>query len=594
MENSVRGHSESPQGGPPRRGPRSRWLLPAALIATAIGVAVAFALLRDGGREAAPPAPTKPGATTRPALRTVFTAPPRVAKPRDLRDPGRVGVGTTDPAVADYVPGRLIIKFEDDARPEAVRTVLAGIDGELEARVDPLDVRVVDVAPADTDAALAEAAASPAVEYVERDSAVRSFATPNDMLWSAQWGPLLVDGPDAWDASMGSPGIVVAVLDTGIDGTHPDLQSALVAGYDFVNGDSDPSDDQGHGTASAGVIAARTNNGTGQAGICWRCSLMPVKVLGSNGVGSTSVVAAGIVWAADHGARVISLSLGGEDSTHTLADAVAYAVGKGVVIVASAGNSGNANLNYPAAYPGVIAVAGTTETDELYSWSNFGAWVHVAAPGCNVAPYLNGEYVNFCGTSSAAPIVAGIAGLALSARPGATRAEIENALTFSALPLGTAVRSGRVSASGTLKALGAQPVAKAPAPAVAPPPAAAPSPPAAAPSAPAPSPTTAAPPTAGETAPAAGPATLRGRLPAGTPVRLRARPLTAGLVNATLVAPGSRGLTLVLLDARGKEVARASGRSPLRLSRTVPSGTYRFVVRSVTRGSFTLSIASGR
>lgn len=585
MENSVRGHSTSPDGGPPRRGRRSRRLLLSLLVAIAIATAVAFALLRDDGREAAPAAPKSPGAATRTSLRTVFTTPPRVAKPRDLGDPGRVGVGTSDPAVADHVPGRLIIKFEDDARPEAVRAVLAGIEGELEARVDPLDVRVVDVPPADTQAALAEAAASPAVEYVERDAAVRSFATPNDTLWLEQWGPLLVDGPDAWDASMGSPSIVVAVLDTGIDGTHPDLQSSLVAGYDFVNGDSDPADDQGHGTASAGVIAARTNNGTGQAGICWRCSLMPVKVLDGNGSGSTSVVAAGIVWAVDHGARVISLSLGGEDSTQTLADAVAYAVDKGAIMVASAGNSGNANLNYPAAYPGVIAVAGTTQADELYSWSNFGAWVQVAAPGCNVAPYLNGEYVNFCGTSSAAPIVAGIAGLALSARPGATRAEVENALTLSATPLGSAVRSGRVSASGTLKALGAQPVVRTPGPAVAPPAAVAPSP----------APRSATPPTPAESAPAASaPTRLRGRLAAGTPLRLGARPLSAGPVRATLIAPGSRGLTLVLLDARGKEVARASGRSPLRLSRTVRSGNYRFVVRSGSRSPFTLSITSGR
>jgi subtilisin family serine protease len=588
MKNGVRGHSEPPCGRRARRARLLVWALASVLVLVA---AVAFALLRSGDREAAPKSPETVSPSPRTSLRTVFTAPPNVAKPRDLGDPGRVGLGTSDPAVSDFVPGRLIIKFEDDARPEAVQRVLAGLDGELEAQVDPLDVHVVDVPPAQTNEALAEAAASPAVEYVERDAAVRSFATPNDTLWGEQWGPLMVDGPEAWNAATGSPGIVVAVLDTGIDGTHPDLQSSLVPGYDFVNGDSDASDDQGHGTASAGIIAARTNNGRGQAGICWRCSLMPVKVLDANGSGSTSVVAAGIVWAVDHGARVISLSLGGEDSTQTLSDAVAYAVGKGVILVASAGNSGNSNLNYPAAYEGVIAVAGTTATDELYSWSNFGPWVHVAAPGCNVAAYLNGEYVNFCGTSSAGPIVAGIAALALSAKPAASRAEIENALTLSVAPLGTAVRHGRVSANRTLQALGVQPAAKAPAPVAAPPPAATPTP-AATPSPPVatpPAPTTA--PAAAVPAPAA-PTRLRGRLTPGGLLRLGVRRLSAGQVTATLTAPGNRGLTLMLLDSRGKAIARATGPTPLRLSHSVTAGNYRFVVRGSKRGPFTLSVAS--
>jgi thermitase len=113
-----------------------------------------------------------------------------------------------------------------------------------------------------------------------------------------------------------------------------------VAGYDVINDDADPRDDRGHGTAAAGVIAARTHNREGQAGICWNCSIMPVKVLDSNGSGTTSAVASGIVWAADHGARVISMSLGGAGTTQALTNAVAYAAGKGVLLLAAAGNSG--------------------------------------------------------------------------------------------------------------------------------------------------------------------------------------------------------------------------------------------------------------
>jgi len=233
------------------------------------------------------------------------------------------------------------------------------------------------------------------------------------------------------------------------------------------------------------------------------------------------------------------------------------------VVVAAAGNSGNSELNYPAAFEGVISVAGTTPTDELYSWSNFGPWVKVAAPGCNVAPYPNGEYVNFCGTSSATPIVAGVAGLVLSARPGATPRQVEDALIHSVVQLGSAVLNGRVSAQRTLEAPGLQPPKTTPV-----------------------LPTTpSAPSTPART-------TIRGRLTGGTPLRLNAR-LPSGRATATLIAPGSGALALILANSRGAEVARVSGRSPLRLSRTVTAGRYRFVVRGSGRIPFTLRIASG-
>ena len=566
----MRERPETPRDDHLDRGRAGAWLVLPFLASIAVAAfAVALVALRDDGREAGrPPATTTPDLPAGTSLRTVFTAPRRAAlKPGPPADPGGVGVGGPGAGKVEYVPGGLIVKFVDGTSPDAARRVLDRVDADLEALVDPLDVRVVEVPPAETRDALATVAASPAVEYVERDVAVQSFATsPNDTLWGEQWGPLVVDAPGAWDIVRGSPRTVVAVLDTGVDASHPDLHASLVAGYDFVNGDSDPADDEGHGTAVAGVIAARTNNGTGQAGICWNCSLMPVKVLDASGSGDTSDVAAGIVWAVDHGARVISMSLGGPGPTQTLADAVAYAIGKGSVVVAAAGNDGNSDLNYPAAFDGVIGVAGTTRTGELYSWSNFGSWVQVAAPGCNVAPYLNGEYVNFCGTSSATPIVAGIAGLVLSARPGATGREVENALVHSVVQLGSAVRHGRVSAQGTLEALGGQPHKTSPVPAFT------------TPSTPSASSSTAR-------------ATIRGRLAAGAPVWLNAR-LPSGRATATLIVPGARALSLMLVDSRGAKVALASGRSPLRLTRVVDAGRYRFVVRGSARVPFTVRIAS--
>lgn len=547
--------STLPGGGRPGRGRAGLWLV-LALLAVVAG-AVAFAVLRDDGDGVSPPgAKTVPDASGGTSLRTVFTAPRR---PAPKRGGPRAGVGVPGAADAEYVPGRLIVKFVDGTGSDVVRRVLARADADLETSVVPLDVRVVEVPPAGMRDALATVAASPAVEYVERDVVVSTFATtPNDTLWTEQWGPLMMDAPGAWDIARGSPGIVVAVLDTGVDATHPDLQAAsLVAGYDFVNGDDDPADDEGHGTAAAGVVGARTNNGKGQAGMCWRCSLMSVKVLDAEGSGSTADVAAGIVWAVDHGARVISMSLGGPESTQTLEDAVAYAIGKGAVLVAAAGNSGNSELNYPAALEGVISVAGTTPSDGLYSWSNFGPWVQMAAPGCNVAPYPNDEYVNFCGTSSATPLVAGVAGLVLSARPGATRREVEDALIRSVVQLGSAVHHGRVSAERTLEALGAlAPVA-------------------------APTPAPAAP---------ARRARARDKVVAGArllrPLRL------SGRVTATLLVPGTRALSLTLLDSRGAVVARVTGRSPLRLSRIVTAGRYRFAVRGNGPAPVTLRIAS--
>src|SRR5207302_693694 len=159
---------------------------------------------------------------------------------------------------------------------------------------------------------------------------------------------------------------------------------------------------------SAGVIAARSNNHVGGAGVCWRCLVMPIKALDSKGSGDDTLIAAGIVWAVDHGAQVINLSLGGPGSSVELANALAYASAKGVVVLAAAGNAGVTTQFYPAADPQVVSVAATTVADNRYSWSNFGSWVRLAAPGCNIAPILGDGYGTFCGTSSATPVVAGL------------------------------------------------------------------------------------------------------------------------------------------------------------------------------------------
>jgi subtilisin family serine protease len=288
-------------------------------------------------------------------------------------------------------------------------------------------------------------------------------AGPNDPLWGSSWSLAKVNAPAAWKLTNGSPETVVAVLDTGADLHHPDLEGAFVPGYDFVNHDDDPSDDHGHGTMVAGVIAARANNGIGGAGTCSRCSVMPVKVIAGNGTGNAGDVALGIAWAADHGARVINLSfvLSGPDDG--VANAIAYARGLGAVVVAAAGNAGSPDVTFPAGLPGVVSVTGTDGADARYSWANYGSWVRLAAPGCSQATAPAAGYGDFCGTSSAAAFVSGLAGLARSLAAGATGDAIASELAAHTVPVGSFVSAGRVDAAALLNAFRPAPAQLAPA-----------------------------------------------------------------------------------------------------------------------------------
>src|SRR5205814_6071605 len=183
----------------------------------------------------------------------------------------------------------------------------------------------------------------------------------------------------------------------------------------------------------------------------------PVKVLGADGTGTTADVATGIVWATDHAARVISMSLSATAGTSALQGAVQYAHDRGVVLVAAAGNFGNATPTYPAAYAEVLSVAGTDPNDALYSWSDFGTWVKVAAPGCNYTTGRSEWFGSFCGTSSAAPAVAGVAGLAFSYAPSATNTAVEAASEATAVKLATSATYGRVDAYAALVSLNGAP-----------------------------------------------------------------------------------------------------------------------------------------
>jgi subtilisin family serine protease len=343
---------------------------------------------------------------------------------------------------------RILVHFGPHMGAAGQRTLIGRVGGHRLATVSRLGTAVVRVPVAEKARALVLLRRQPGVTYAETDGIVHAYAAAiNDPyslsgsslpLWPLA-NPLF---PDAWSLTTGNSSVVVAVVDTGVQADHPDLLGTVTSGYDFVNHDTSPADDDGHGTAVAGIIAAHANNGIGIAGLCWNCKIMPVKVLDASGSGTDADVADGIVWAVDHGADVINLSLGGTETSQTLSDAVSYAERLGVVVAAAAGNDGvnpiaGATPNYPAAYSGVISVGAVDATKTRYVWSNHGSWVAVDAPGCTNSTWLGSQYIvetagvplsNFCGTSAASPFVAGLAGLVRSYNLAATSASVVSSI----------------------------------------------------------------------------------------------------------------------------------------------------------------------
>ncbi len=481
------------------------------------------------------------------------------------------------------VPGQLLVRYRDGVQAAAVDALEKSHGAARKAEIRALRLHVVSVPTGDEDAIALALGSDARVEIVERDFAVTSTGTtPNDYWWPNEWSEVKTRTNLAWDMTQGSSSIVIASLDTGVDLTQPDLQAKLVAGYNVLNGSSDATDDNGHGTWAAGVAAAASNNSIGVASYCWRCSLMPVKVLGADGTGTTANVASGIIWATDHGARVISMSLSGTTGTSALQSAVYYAHSRGVVLVAAAGNSGTTTQTYPAAYPEVLGVAGSDPNDALYAWSTYGAWVKLAAPGCNYTTGRSGWFGSFCGTSAAAPAIAGIAGLALSHAGAATNTAVEAALESTAVKISAPVAYGRVDAYAALLALGGTSAAS-------------PTPTPAPTLSPTPAPTVAPTPTPASTATPA-PAvptlstTLSGAITNKNTTRSFALMSGAGTASGTLTFSKTAPLTVTVYSANGSILLTQTGGSPLSLSFVLPAGTAQIVVSGTAQSSFSLTI----
>lgn len=330
---------------------------------------------------------------------------------------------------------------------------------DLEARIHRDGARVVDrsgdgrsllvrVPPGRSAPAYArELAADLPTAIAEPLGYVYASAIPTDPSYPQQWGLPAIGAPAAWDRTWGSAGVVVAVIDSGIDLSHPDLVGRIVAGgWDYVDDDAVPQDGLGHGTHVAGIVAATANNGVLGSGTAPGCGILPLRVLSSSGSGNTFDLGEAIYDATDAGVDVINMSLGSPEYDQYLSDAVAYAVAHDVVVVAAAGNcvpTRLSNVEYPAREPGVIAVGAIQNTTPytIASFSQDGSGLDVVAPGVNIySTYLNGTGAYMSGTSMATPFVSGVAALMRTVEPAATYTQVTTALAATATDLGAAGR----------------------------------------------------------------------------------------------------------------------------------------------------------
>lgn len=366
---------------------------------------------------------------------------------------GNVGVNKVNVRVQHpeqpTVPGEIVVKYKPGIAAASRQQALSQLKLSTMSVIGrpEMGLELVKTGPGiATESALDALRRHPAVLYAEPNyvvklspeqvnapvpPAARGPEGPNDEFFAQQYAHKVSNSVAGWQLSRGSESVKIAVVDTGVDLKHPDLAGKIVAGRDIVDGDDEAMDGHYHGTHCAGIAAAMTNNQIGVAGFAPDVKIMPVRVLDSNGSGTSADVANGIIWAADHGAQVISMSLGGPSNPNVKKEAVAYALSKDVALVAAMGNYGDNSQIFPAAQEGVIAVGATDNADKKASFSQYGKWISVSAPGVGILstfPTYNTSgkknYGSISGTSMATPAVAGVVALIRSKFPTLNKEQV--------------------------------------------------------------------------------------------------------------------------------------------------------------------------
>ena len=353
-----------------------------------------------------------------------------------------------------FAENRILVLPRAGVSPAMLNKILS-VHGGRARRIGNSNLHIVDL-PANGSARQVAAALAihPHIKFAELDRRVKASFVPNDPYLGSEWHLNKITAPAAWDRTLGA-GVTIAVLDSGVDGTHPDLAPNLIAGYNFVDNNANTADACGHGTAVAGTAAAASSNGVGVAGVAGRASIMPIRIAyfdaaSNNCYAYISAIASGVTYAADHGARIVNISYGGLAASSTIQNAALYLKNKGGLLFVSAGNNGIDENITPTS--SMIVVSATDTNDAITSWSSYGSFVTLAAPGSGIyTTSKGGLYQPWSGTSFASPVTAGVGALMMAANPSLDNLTIEKLMASTAVDLGAAGRDayygyGRVNA----------------------------------------------------------------------------------------------------------------------------------------------------
>lgn len=338
-------------------------------------------------------------------------------------------------AESPFVKGELLVQQTLNAAN--VNKILKNSGAAVIEELPQIRVKRIKVPVQNFDKVKIALAKNPNFVFVEENFIAQGMAIPDDPKFPSQWHHTKIMAPSAWELGTGSATIPLAIIDSGVDPDHPDLMAKLQPGYNFLAQNNETHDVHGHGTAVAGAAGAIANNATGVAGVAWHNPIMPLVVLDSSNWATYSNIANAIIYAVDHGAKVINVSIGGSSPSSTLENAVNYAWTKGALVFASAANNNTSTPYYPAACARAVAVAATDSADNKASFSNYGDWITLTAPGVAILTTTNGGgYGAWNGTSFSSPITAGLAALVWSANPKLTQQEVLDILKNSAEDLG--------------------------------------------------------------------------------------------------------------------------------------------------------------